>query len=58
MRELLFADNVELIAYSELALQQVMSCFAQSTEVISLEISLKLIEVQHLECVTGLTKWL
>lgn len=55
MRELLFADNAVLIASSELALQQVLSCFAQSAEVFSLEISLKLIEVQHLECVT---KWL
>ena len=47
IRELLFADDAALVAHTETALQRVTSCFAEASQLFSLEVSLKKTEVLH-----------
>ena len=47
IRDLLFADDAALIAYSERALQCLTSCFAEAAQLLGLQVSLKKMEVLH-----------
>ena len=46
-RDLLFADNANLIAHIERTLQRLTSCFAEAGKLFKPEISLKKTEVLH-----------
>ncbi|XP_063600256.1 uncharacterized protein LOC134776430 [Penaeus indicus] len=47
IRDLLFADDAALVAYTERALQRLTSCFAAAAQLFGLEVSLKKTEVLH-----------
>ncbi len=47
IRELLFADDADLLAHTEAAMQRITSCFAKSAQIFGLEVSLKKTEVLH-----------
>ncbi|GFS21415.1 RNA-directed DNA polymerase from mobile element jockey-like protein [Elysia marginata] len=47
IRDLLFADDAALVAHTEKALQRITSCFAETSSLFGLEVSLKKTEVLH-----------
>lgn len=47
IRDLLFADDAALVAHTEQALQRITSCFADTSRLFGLEVSLKKTEVLH-----------
>ena len=47
IRDLLFADDVTLVAHTERALQSITSCFANDAQLFGLEVSLKKTEVLY-----------
>ncbi|GFS08107.1 hypothetical protein ElyMa_001266300, partial [Elysia marginata] len=47
IRDLLFADDAALVAHTEQALQRITSCFAETSSLFGLEVSLKKTEVLH-----------
>ncbi|GFR99266.1 hypothetical protein ElyMa_002789200 [Elysia marginata] len=47
IRDLLFADDATLVAHTEQALQRITSCFAETSSLFGLEVSLKKTEVLH-----------
>ena len=47
VRELLFADDAALVAHTEAALQRLVTCFAESTKIFGLEVSIKKTEVLY-----------
>ena len=46
-RDILFADDAALVSHTERALQDLSSCFAEASQLIELEVSLKKTEVLH-----------
>ena len=47
IQNLLFADDAALVAHTERALQRMISCFADVSQLFGLEVSLKKTEVLH-----------
>ena len=47
VRELLFADDAALVAHTEVALQRLVTCFADSAKIFGLEVSIKKTEVLY-----------
>ncbi|GFS05221.1 LINE-1 retrotransposable element ORF2 protein [Elysia marginata] len=47
IRDLLFADDAALVAHTEQALYRITSCFAETSSLFGLEVSLKKTEVLH-----------
>ena len=47
IRELLFVDDIALVAHTESAMQRITSCFAETAQHFGLEVSLKKTEVLH-----------
>ena len=45
--KLLFADDADLVAHTEHALQRIMACFADSSRLFGLEFSQRMTEVLH-----------